>query len=108
MTWTVTNLFIEIVAGIAGGLCIAAVLRELSFGAFAHSITGAIGGAVSGCFFQTIVATVVDSTGDVQQGSDRATQWILQALGGLAAGAAATMIVGFIKYSIARHRAARH
>jgi hypothetical protein len=106
MTWTLTNLLIELIAGVVGGLCISAALHEHSFGALGHTVTGAIGGAVSGYFFQTIVATVVDSTGAVEP-SDRVTVWMLQALAGLAAGAIATMAVGFAKHSSDRHRLAK-
>jgi uncharacterized membrane protein YeaQ/YmgE (transglycosylase-associated protein family) len=52
MTWTLTNLVIEIIAGIVGGHAIAAVAKEHSFGALGHTITGALGGAFSGYFLQ--------------------------------------------------------
>jgi NhaP-type Na+/H+ or K+/H+ antiporter len=107
MTWTLTNFFIEIVGGIAGGLGMPAAVEEHSFGALGHSATGAIGGAISGYFFQTAVATVVNSAGSVQQDPDAVTEAFLQMLGGLAAGAIVTMIVGFAKHSMDRHRAAK-
>jgi len=108
MTWTLTNFFIEIVGGMAGGLGIAAAVKEHSFGALGHSVTGAIGGVISGYFFQTIVATLVTGAGSVQQDPDAVTEAFLQILGGLAAGAIVTMVVGFAKHSIDRHRAAKH
>ena len=61
MTWTLTNFVIEVIAGIAGGLAIAAVAKEYSFGALGHFLSGAVGGAFSGYFLQTLAATVVDS-----------------------------------------------
>jgi uncharacterized membrane protein YeaQ/YmgE (transglycosylase-associated protein family) len=67
MTWTLTNLVIEIIAGIVGGHAIAAVAKEHSFGALGHTITGALGGAFSGYFLQTLAALVVDSTGEAYQ-----------------------------------------
>lgn len=107
MTWTVTNLIIEIVAGIIGGHAIAAVAKEHSFGALGHSVTGALGGAFSGYFFQTLAAVVVDSTGDVHQAADQLTQWIVQAVTGLVAGAILTMAVGLVKHGIDQHRLGR-
>ena len=73
MNWTFTNLIIEIIAGIVGGHIAALAAREHSFGALGHTITGAIGGTVSGVFLQTLVATVVDSTGQVNQDADLLT-----------------------------------
>ena len=104
MTWTITNLVIEIIAGIIGGHAISAVAKEHSFGPIGHSIAGAIGGAFSGYFLQTLVATVVDSTGQVRQDANTVTQWLLQGFAGFAAGAILTMAVGFTKHSIDEHR----
>ena len=70
-----------------------------------HTIAGAVGGAFSGYFLQTLAATVVDSTGEVHQDADAVTQWLLQGLTGLAAGAILTMAVGFAKHSIDQHKA---
>jgi len=104
MTWTITNLVIQIVAGIIGGHGAALASKEHSFGVLGHTIAGAVGGAVSGYFLQTIVGTVVTATGDVQQDADLVTQWVLQGLAGLAAGAIVTLAVGFLKHSIDQHR----
>jgi uncharacterized membrane protein YeaQ/YmgE (transglycosylase-associated protein family) len=104
MTWTTTNLVIQIIAGILGGHGAAVAAKEHSFGAIGHTIVGAVGGAVSGYFLQTIVGTVVTGTGDIQQDADFVTQWILQGLAGLAAGGILTMAVGFLKHGIDQHR----
>lgn len=105
MNWTLANLLIEIGGGIAGGLAIGAALKEYALGAAWHALAGAAGGAVSGYFLQTIVATVVNSTGAARQDPDVVTQWLLQALGGIAAGAIVTMALGGLKHGIAHRRA---
>ena len=107
MTWTITNLVIEIIAGILGAHAISAAAKEHSFGVIGHTIAGAVGGAFSGYFLQTLAATVVNSTGEVQQDADPVTQWLLQGLAGLAAGAILTMAVGFAKHSIDQHRSVK-
>lgn len=107
MTWTVTNLVIEIIAGIVGAHAISATAKAYSFGAIGHTVTGAVGGALSGYFLQTLAATVVNSAGEVQPDADVVTQWLLQALAGLAAGAILTMAVGFTKHSIDQHRSTK-
>ncbi len=107
MTWTTTNLVIQIIVGILGGNGVAAVAKEHSFGALGHTIAGAVGGAVSGYFLQTIVGTVVTGAGDIQHDADVVTQYILQGLAGLAAGGVLTIVVGFLKHSIDQHRAGK-
>ena len=105
MTWTVTNLVIEIInAGIVGAHAISAAAKEHSFGVIGHTIAGAVGGAFSGYFLQTLAATVVNSTGEVQQDANAVTLWLLQGLTGLAAGAILTMAVGFAKHGVDQHR----
>jgi uncharacterized membrane protein YeaQ/YmgE (transglycosylase-associated protein family) len=104
MAWMATNLVIQIIAGILGGHVAAAVVKEHSFGALGHTIVGAVGGAVSGCFLRTIVGTVVNASGEVQHDADLVTQWILQGVAGFAAGAVLTMVVGFLKHSVDQHR----
>ena len=104
MAWTATNLIIQIIAGVAGGNGAAAVSKEHGFGVLGHTVAGAVGGALSGYFLQTIVATLVTATGDIQQDADPATQWILQGLAGLAAGAILTLAVGLLKHGIDQHR----
>jgi uncharacterized membrane protein YeaQ/YmgE (transglycosylase-associated protein family) len=104
MTWTVTNLIIEIIAGVVGAHAIAAAAKEHSFGAIGHTIAGAAGGAFSGSFLQTLAATVVDSTGEVHQDADAVTRLLLQGLMGLAAGAILTMILGFANTALTSTR----
>jgi hypothetical protein len=94
MTWTFTNVVIETIAGAIGGCAIAA----------GHIVTGALGGALSGYFLQSIAATVVDSTGDVHEASDQLTQWFVQAIAGLVAGTILTMGVGLVKQMIEQHQ----
>ena len=107
MTWTLTNLVIEIIAGIVGGHAIAAVAKEHSFGALGHTITGALGGAFSGYFLQTLAALLVDSTGEAYQRADQVTLWFIQAITGLVAGAILTMAFGFGKQTFEQHRLGR-
>ena len=47
MTWTFTNLVIEIIAGAIGGCAVAAVAKEYNFGILSQIVTGALGGASS-------------------------------------------------------------
>ena len=103
MTWTVTNLVIEIIGGIVGGFAMAGVAKEHSFGALGHAVAGAIGGALSGCFLQMRVTAVVDFNGELRQPSDQVTQWFVQAIAGLVAGAILVMAVALAKHMIDHH-----
>lgn len=104
MTWTAANLAIQIIAGIVGGHGAALLAKEHGFGALGHTIAGAVGGALSGYFLQTFVATVVTATGEIQQDADIVTQSILQGLAGLVAGAVFTLAVGLLKHGFDQHR----
>lgn len=104
MTWTLTKLVIEIVAGVIGGCAVTTVAKDYSFGILGHAVVGALGGALSGYFLQSLVATVVDTTGDVSEATDQVTQWVVQAIAGLVAGAVLAMGVGIVKQTIAQHR----
>jgi uncharacterized membrane protein YeaQ/YmgE (transglycosylase-associated protein family) len=50
MTWTMTSLVIEIIAGIVGAHTVAIAACRSSFGALGRSVVGAIGGYVGGYF----------------------------------------------------------
>jgi uncharacterized membrane protein YeaQ/YmgE (transglycosylase-associated protein family) len=104
MTWTLANLVIEIVAGVVGGCAVTTVAKDYSFGMLGHAVVGALGGALSGYFLQSLVATVVDSTGDFNEATDQVTQWVVQAIAGLVAGAILAMGVGIVKHTIVQHR----
>ena len=99
MTWIITNLVIQIAFGILGGHVVAAITKDHNFGAIGHTIAGAIGGCLSGYFFQTLAATMVNGSGGLQTSSP-AEQAIIQGLTGAVAGAIAVLIIGVIKHSI--------
>jgi hypothetical protein len=52
MTWTFTNLAIQIVAGMIGGNFAAALGKEHGFGVVGHTVAGAVVGTLSGYFLQ--------------------------------------------------------
>ena len=103
MTWTLTNVFIETVEGIAGAHRHGRCRQGASFGVLGHSVAGAMGGADQRLFPS-------DNRGDGGQlHRQRATGrrrghpgGPARILGGLAAGAIVTMAVGFAKHSLDR------
>jgi uncharacterized membrane protein YeaQ/YmgE (transglycosylase-associated protein family) len=106
MTWTVTNLVIQITTGMVGGNLAAVLAKEHSFGALGHTIVGLSGGALSGYFLQILAGTVVTANGSVNEPT-LVEQAILQGLTGAAAGAILVLVVGFVKHSIDQHRAGK-
>jgi uncharacterized membrane protein YeaQ/YmgE (transglycosylase-associated protein family) len=106
MTWTLTSLVIQIVAGVVGGNLAATAAHEHGFGAVGHTITGLAGGFLSGFFLQTLAVTMVTSTGSLNQPRP-AEIYMIQALTGGAAGGILTLVVGFIKHSIDHHKASK-
>jgi hypothetical protein len=107
MTWTVTNLAIQIIFGILGGHAAAAATKEHNFGALGHTIAGAIGGGLSGYFLQTIAGTLVTGTGDIMA-SNPMEQAVIQGLTGAVAGGIAVLVVGMIKLGIDHHKIPNH
>ena len=99
MTWTVTNLVIEVVAGILGGHALAIAMQEHSVGALGRTIAGAIGGGISGCFLQTAAPVLVTGGGalNVPRLFDQA---LIHSLTGAVAGGIVMLMVGFFKASI--------
>jgi uncharacterized membrane protein YeaQ/YmgE (transglycosylase-associated protein family) len=104
MIWTSTNLVIQILTGVLGAHFAATAARDYGFGFFGHTLVGAIGGALSGTFLQTLAVTLVTGNGSLNdiRAVDNA---VLQGLAGIAAGGCLTLVVGFIKHSI-DHRGA--
>jgi uncharacterized membrane protein YeaQ/YmgE (transglycosylase-associated protein family) len=103
MTWTLSNLLIQLVAGIVGGHVAAVAAHEHGFGWIGHTIAGAVGGALSGAFLQTYAATVVTGNGSFNE--PRAAElFVLQGLTGLVAGAILTLVAGFLRHAIEEHR----
>jgi uncharacterized membrane protein YeaQ/YmgE (transglycosylase-associated protein family) len=104
MIWTSTNLVIQILTGILGAHFAATAAREHAFGFLGHTLVGAIGGALSGYFLQTLAVTLITGNGslNVIRAVDNA---VLQGLAGIAAGGCLMLVVGFIKHSV-DHRGA--
>ena len=103
MTWTVTNLVIEVVAGTVGGYIAAAVACEYSPGRFLQSVFGAIGGGISGYFLQVSVAITVNTSGTVHE-PGLLEQIVAQSLAGATAGGISMLAVGFIVHGVSTRR----
>jgi hypothetical protein len=96
-----TNVIIQTFTGIVGGHAAASLTREHGFGWVGHSIVGAVGGLVSGVFFQTLAATVVTASGSLNEPT-AVENFVVQVLTGVAAGGCLTLIVGLLKHSSGR------
>jgi len=106
MTWTITNLLIQIVTGILAALALGAVERSHSFGPVGNAVLGLIGGALSGYFLQTIVATVVTAAGALTPPT-AVENTVMQVLAGAVSGAGLLLIASVVKFVTHEHRASR-
>jgi hypothetical protein len=102
MTWTATNLIIQVITGILGGHAAAAAAKEHEFGLIGHTIAGAIGGALSGYFLQNLAVTMVTASGSLNEPTAVENAFI-QAVTGLAAGGIVTLVTGLVKHAIDQH-----
>jgi uncharacterized membrane protein YeaQ/YmgE (transglycosylase-associated protein family) len=103
MTWSFTNVAIQIITGILGGHAAAAVVKEHSFGLLGHTIAGAIGGATSGYFLQTIAVNMVTAGGSLNDPT-LAENVVIQGLTGAVVGGCVMLIVGLVKHGIDEHK----
>ncbi len=104
MTWTLSNLIIQLITGIVGSNAAAAVANEHSFGIVGRTVIGAVGGGLSGYFLQTVVAVTIDAGGGFVEPTP-VENAIIQGLTGAGAGAVVMLVVRFLKHSIDQHRA---
>lgn len=95
MEWTLANMVIQTVAGLAGSNIAAAAAREYRFGFWRHSLVGVVTGALAGAFLQENATTVVTANGSL---NDLTHVQIVasQVLTGAVVGAIAMMAAGFI------------
>lgn len=95
MEWTTTNLIVQAVAGIAGAHFAAIALQEHRVGWLGHSFVGLIAGALGGYFLQTLVLTVVNGDGSLNQ-PRVADVAVIEALTGAGMGAIAMVGAGIL------------
>jgi hypothetical protein len=100
VTWTYTNLMIQIVGGLLGAHAAATVTTHgHGFGGFGHSIVGMLAGTVSGCFLQELAHTLVTPGGSRTEPT-ALEEGILQGLVGATSGAILVLAIGFLKHGI--------
>jgi hypothetical protein len=85
MTWTLWGLAVQPVAGFFGAHVAASAAHEHRFGFIGHSVTGIVGGALSGAFLQEAVITIVTGSGS-QNPSTAAEIAVTHVLTGAVAG----------------------
>jgi hypothetical protein len=103
MNWTFTNLLIQVITGILGGHLAASVMPEYGFGAFGHTVIGALAGGLSGYFLQALAGTLVTASGSLTPPT-AVEEAVVQGVTGAVTGGILTLVVGFIKHSIDHHR----
>ncbi len=103
MTWSITNLVIQIIGGILGGHAAAVAAKEYSLGVLGDTLAGAVGGGLSGCLLQTLAATMVTGTGSLNE-PGLVEVVAAQGLTGAVAGGIAMLLFGFLKHSIEQHK----
>jgi hypothetical protein len=95
MTWTLWGLAVQTVAGFFGAHAAASAAHEHRFGFIGHSLTGLVGGALSGAFLQEAAVTIVTGSGS-QNPSTVAEIAVVHVLTGSVAGAILTLAIGFL------------
>jgi hypothetical protein len=95
MQWTITNLILQIVGGLAGAHFAATALHDHRFGKLGHSLVGLLAGALSGYFLQLLVLTVVTGGGSLNE--PRSLEiFVMEGLTGMVVGGIAMTAVGML------------
>lgn len=95
MHWTMTNLWVQIAAGLLGAHAAASAAHDYRFGFLGHSLAGLIAGALSGWLLQSQVITMVTASGSLNE--PRMLEIIaIQMITGAVVGAIAMLSVGFL------------
>jgi hypothetical protein len=103
MEWSWTFVGVQLVFGILGAHAAATAAHDHGFGALGHTLVGALGGASSGYFLQTLAAVLVTGNGSVNE-PRLVEQVFVQALTGAVAGGIAMLVIGLIKHAIDQHK----
>ena len=101
MSATVLNLIIQLIAGAIGGNAAGASMKNLDLGALGNTLAGALGGAGGGTLLTALLPMLQGAAG----GNLDIAALAGQAVGGGVAGAIVTIIVGYIKNSMAGGKA---
>jgi hypothetical protein len=105
IVWTAGNMLIQTVAGILGAHGAAIAAHEHRFGFIGHTVTGALAGAASGYFLQTLAVTMVTASGSMNEPT-AVENAALQSLTGLVVGACCMMGVALVRIGMHEHRKA--
>jgi len=98
MTWYLTNLFVQMIAGMIGAQIVSVIAHEHRIGLLWQSLVGLIAGAFSGYFLQTVATTMVTASGNLNE-VRFGENLVIQILTGAGVGAVAALIVGLVHHS---------
>ena len=103
MSWMATNVVIQIIAGVLGAHGAAVAAHEHRFGFLGHTLAGALAGASSGYFLQTLAVTMVTAGGSMNE-PIAVENAALQSLTGLVVGACCMMGVALVRMGMQEHK----
>jgi hypothetical protein len=99
--WSLTNVVIQAVAGIAGAHAAASAAHEHRFGFLGHTLVGLIAGALSGYFLQVLAVTTVTGTGHQMPVANVETI-VVQVLTGVVVGGISMLVIGLVRHELSR------
>jgi hypothetical protein len=95
MEWTITNLILQTVGGLAGAHFAATALHDHRFGMLGHGLVGLLAGALSGYFIQLLVLTVVTGSGSLNEPRNLDI-FVIEGLTGMVVGGISMAAIGFL------------
>ena len=103
MLYSVTEVIVQIAAGMLGGIVAGLAAKEYSLGIIKNA-GGAVGGGVGGSLLQSLIPPTVTATGAPVFDDSVVNEWVVRVLLAFVVGGLLNLIVGFVKSEMTKHQ----
>jgi Na+/H+-dicarboxylate symporter len=97
MPYGVTEVVVQVAAGMLGGIAAGLAANEYSLGIIKSAGVGAVGGGVGGGLLETVIPPTVTATGAAVFDDSVVNEWVVRVLLAFIVGGMLSLIVGFVK-----------
>ena len=102
MPSVLTDIAVQIAAGIVAGNTVALAVKEYSLGIVKSTVIGTLGG-IGSYLLEAVMPPTVTAAGDTVMDDSTVNEWVIRALLAFVVGGLLSLIVGFVKSEITKH-----